>query len=317
MEKIRSFIYLDEYKMYSISSQIFEGITEYLIEHKKTSKEETESQKGPVGSGRIMADIINLETGTQEKKYLHDYSYKVFEDHLTKSGRVADITIENIENIKSLSEEYSFVKIRGNAVFNDISSLLKTLNNFNKIGESLSYVTNFKVIEEARNQLSLASSHKKDRNGKAKQKSEFTSLTDIKKLAKESGLQHDQKFLDTLAYLLEYGFQDQFEIQMPIDSQIFSANLKRQCLREEENLLIRKYSRIAEKEFIIFGMITQNTGKGEVGNKDEGEGEEKEFKNIKEALMNMVGHLANLESTFTGRLSNEIIIDPIAVYREL
>lgn len=32
MPKIKSFIYLDEYKMYSISSQIFEGITEYLKE---------------------------------------------------------------------------------------------------------------------------------------------------------------------------------------------------------------------------------------------------------------------------------------------
>lgn len=35
MSGIKNFIYLDEYKMYSISSQIFEGITEYLVDHKK------------------------------------------------------------------------------------------------------------------------------------------------------------------------------------------------------------------------------------------------------------------------------------------
>jgi hypothetical protein len=30
MDNIKSFIYLDEYKMYSISSQLFEGLTEYI-----------------------------------------------------------------------------------------------------------------------------------------------------------------------------------------------------------------------------------------------------------------------------------------------
>ena len=33
MQKIKSFIYLDEYKMYSISSQIFEGVTESLMSY--------------------------------------------------------------------------------------------------------------------------------------------------------------------------------------------------------------------------------------------------------------------------------------------
>jgi hypothetical protein len=38
---------------------------------------------------------------------------------------------------------------------------------------------------------------------------------------------------------------------------------------------------------------------------------------MKEALMNMVANLTNLEETFIGRLSNEVIIDPIAIYTEL
>ena len=36
--KIKSFIYLDEDKMYSISSQLFEGMTQYILQ------EETEGQ---------------------------------------------------------------------------------------------------------------------------------------------------------------------------------------------------------------------------------------------------------------------------------
>lgn len=38
---------------------------------------------------------------------------------------------------------------------------------------------------------------------------------------------------------------------------------------------------------------------------------------IKVALKSFVSALTELERSFTGKLDNEIIIDPIAVYREL
>lgn len=38
---------------------------------------------------------------------------------------------------------------------------------------------------------------------------------------------------------------------------------------------------------------------------------------IKGALMNLISSLIGVESTFTGRLENEIIVDPIAIYVEL
>ena len=38
MQAIKSFIYLDEYKMYSISSQIFEGVTESLMSYTKLTQ---------------------------------------------------------------------------------------------------------------------------------------------------------------------------------------------------------------------------------------------------------------------------------------
>lgn len=44
MEKIKDFIYLDEYKMYSIFSQMSGGITEYLMKCKEATKAESEEQ---------------------------------------------------------------------------------------------------------------------------------------------------------------------------------------------------------------------------------------------------------------------------------
>ena len=43
---IKSFVYLDEYKMYSISSQLFEGLTEYVLSGKKSEYAKSEEQKG-------------------------------------------------------------------------------------------------------------------------------------------------------------------------------------------------------------------------------------------------------------------------------
>ena len=65
---IKSFIYLDEEKMYSLSSQIFEGITEYVLNEHSSENQESENQKGPVGSGKVLADII-ISSNKQRKNF--------------------------------------------------------------------------------------------------------------------------------------------------------------------------------------------------------------------------------------------------------
>ena len=99
---------------------------------------------------------------------------------------------------------------------------------------------------------------------------------------------------------------------MNLSNHIASANLNRKFLREPEDLVIRKYSRQTEVQFTLFGIITQyekeQTSPPEAAH---------DYETLKEAIMNMVSHITNLESAFTGRLSNEIIIDPIAMYTEL
>ncbi|MCT4534700.1 hypothetical protein [Halodesulfovibrio sp.] len=66
---IKNFIYLDEQKMYSLSSQLFEGITEYILSEKTLSKEDKEEQKGPFNSGRVLADVINKSSTSVEKNF--------------------------------------------------------------------------------------------------------------------------------------------------------------------------------------------------------------------------------------------------------
>jgi len=309
---IKNFVYLDEDKMYSLSSQIFEGITEYVLSESHIESDKSEEQKGPVGSGRIIGDVLKQSDRKSEMKFLSDYSYTLFEKKLLSDSKVIELDGVDDEPKEFLEEEKTFIKVKAKATFNDINATNLTLENFNEIGKALTYITNFEKISEVRKQLRKAKTNVKDRNKRAQLQSQAKSLTNVDKLAKESGLQQDQTFLENLAFVLKYGFQDQFEVQMRLSEFIFSANLKRSCLRENENLIVRKYSRQTEVDFFLFGMVTQ-CGRNTV----EDLKEQDNLDTIKEALMNLVDHLTNVESSFTGRLSNEIIIDPIALYTEI
>lgn len=308
---IKNFIYLDEEKMYSLSSQLFEGVTEYVLNESSSEQGKSEEQKGPVGSGRVLGDILKNSERNTEKKFLNDYSYTIFEKKLLEEELVLIVSGDKAEE-SNICTDKSFIKITSKATFNDINSINNTLKNFNKIGKALAHITNFQEISAVREQLEKAKQNAKDRNQKSKLQTQLKSMTSINKLATESGLQQDQSFLDDLSLVLTYGFQDQLEVQMDLVGSIFSANLNRSFLREPEELVIRKYSRKTEVEFTLFGIITQHQRE-----KIEELEEKKDYDSIKEALMNLVSHISNVEATFTGRLSNEIIIDPIALYTEL
>jgi len=308
---IKNFIYLDEEKMYSLSSQLFEGVTEYVLNESSSEKGNSEEQKGPVGSGRILGDILKNSERNTEKKFLNDYSYTIFEKKLIDDEMVLVVSSNESEGAQ-IDTNKSFIKITSKATFNDINTINNTLKNFNKIGKALAHITNFQEILAVREQLEKVKESTKDRNQKAKLQTQLKSMTNINKLAREAGLQQDQSFLDDLSLVLTYGFQDQLEVQMEFVESIFSANLNRSCLREPEELVIRKYSRKTEVEFTLFGIITQHQRE-----KLEELEESEDYGSIKEALMNLVSHLSNVEAKFTGRLSNEIIIDPIALYTEI
>lgn len=316
MGKIRSFLYLDNYKMYSISSQLFEGLTEYIVTSREEGNEQTETQKGPIGSGKVLGDIIQKSLNQTEKRFLHDYSYSVFENALIEDGKVLEIDkLSILDKLDSL-KDYSFVKVTGRIVFNDLKIIEETLRNFNNIGEALGYITKKAAYDEQMKELSIQASQIQDRN----QKSKFTSLVknkmEFKKVLMDEGLMMDDDYIKHLTYVFDYGYNQQFEIQIPLDGRfLVSAQLNRENLKDDERRIIKKYSRETEKEFVLFGILTQIEKESEredltITNGDMGSG-------MKESLMNLVRTLIGVERSFTGKLDYEIIVDPISIYIEL
>lgn len=310
-EVIKNIIYLDEDKMYSLSSQLFEGVTEYVLNEKNLESSTSEEQKGPISSGKIVGDILKNSERNTEKKFLNDYSYTLFEKKLIEENKVITVSYESSSLEKSIKEK-SFIKVTAKATFNDIDSIISTLNDFNRMGKAITYVTNYKDIKTVKAELSRVQKGKNERDKISGLSAELKRISDIDKLSSDQGLNFDKQLLDDLSFLLEYGLGGQLEVQMNLSNHIASANLNRNFLREPEDLVIRKYSRQTEVQFTLFGIITQyekeQTNPPEV---------KEDYETLKEAIMNMVAHITNLEAAFTGRLSNEIIIDPIALYTEL
>jgi hypothetical protein len=319
MKKIKSFIYLDNDKMYSISSQLFEGLTEYVVKSERQRESEAEEQKGSLGSGRLMADIIETESGHSEKRFLHHYSYNLFEDELSKGDKILSIDKENIDNQVADLENYNFVKITGRVIFNDSSIVEEILSKFNGIGEALTYAVHNKELTDLKEQTSELVGQVKDRNQKNKVSLAGNQANMIRSLAKKGNLHLDPKFLESLITIVNYGYNNSFEVQVPLSTDnnyyLFSSLLNRDLLAESEQSLIKKYSRESEKEFTVFGIITQVLKKID---KDPlfTKGEDQEL-NMKEAVMNIISSITNVESTFNGKMDYEYVIDPIAIYREI
>lgn len=311
MEKIKSFIYLDENKMYSISSQLFEGLTEYILRDHSESSVEEDKQKGNFGSGRVMSEILQFERGSSEKRFLHDYAYNLFEKELFERNLL--FYIEDSQNNIDLVDK-QFVKIHGRAIFNDFKAMAETFRKFNDIGTAIGYIQTFDPKGNSLSNINAAIQNTKDRNQKNKVIQEKNKLNHtFKTFLLEAGLNINEVWLEHLQKLYEFGYKDQFTIRIPYTQQnmIFESILNRSFLKEDEISLITKYSRRTEIAFSIVGLLTQRGGeKIESPIEDIGS-------SMKRASLNFTNVISNLEETFNGRLTNEYIIDPIAIYREI
>lgn len=282
---IRSFIYMDTDKLRSASSQIFEGVTERIIQSKEASSSEETRQKGEFNSGRILADIFSHQDSFSEMKFLADHAFSIFEKGLTQSDRLVDLSSCSIDG--DLNE---IVRVTGHCCLNDMKSSINMLKKFNEYGVAL-----WRTQNEGMDSGSPISSDK-----------------DARRKAAEMGLQINEKVASAAAEVINFGFGETFEIFLTLDSFEVSAPLKREFLREREDILVQKYTRLPERPLTIMGFVAQRpNSKGAAKVPDV-----KEASNPKMAMRYLAMHLSNVESEYSKASGREFVIDPIAAYFE-
>jgi len=334
--KAKLFIYLDEYKMYSISSQLFEGLTEEVIQYHAKGKDVKEEQQGPIGSGRLLGDILSETNGRTERRFLFDYAYTIFESRILEEGLVSCISESTTEKELVGAESKSFIKVTSKVSFNDFTEVRKTLSDLNKMSDALQYVSTHEArslqIAALRAQLEAAPQHLR--------RQIHQEIKALSSTVREEAL--DEEYIKKLTYVLDYGYGDHLEAQFSLDpsgtgeSSFVTAVLSRQSMRESMAMEIKKYSRRPQQRFTVLGVVTQRGKRAsldahtEEHAKPSGSSElttsgqdatsfsrPAQPSHLKKHISSMVENVAEIEKSFTGCLDNEIIIDPIAIYREV
>ena len=187
------------------------------------------------------------------------------------------------------------------------------MSRFNSIGESFGYFQLSEQLKAIDASVSNAMHSTKDRNQKAKIKNINTRTNSVfKKILQENGLHIADEDIKHMLNIMEYGFHGELEFRVSPNGLPFqlSAILNREYLRDSEAHFVSKYSRQTEYDFTMIGIITQS------GNTNESLAEQK-LNGMKNACLNLADKLTVVENLFLGRIDNEFIIDPIAIYREL
>lgn len=290
MVVIRNFCYLDSDKLRSLSSQLFEGVTEYVISSDVQDHTVHDEQKGQLGSGQVIADIYKKVASSSQLKFLEDHAYTLFERRLGETARITKIS----ENDETAELEHPFVLVSGRLALNDIGHMAKVAETFNEFGEAMFRVVNASEINAGKLGKPLSDN-------------------EVRAKAKASGMMMEPKFLQSLKTTLAFAFQDMLEAQIRVGQRLFSAPLKRSGLREPEHMLIQKFSRLSQANFTMLGVITQRGG----GETPASPPDVSDASNLKDAMRTMMGHLHVLESSFSEPLAGEVIVDPVAIYISL
>ncbi|QUE97091.1 DUF6414 family protein [Klebsiella pasteurii] len=296
---LKNIVYIDYEKVYSLSSQLFEGIIQSAIEQQESTLSnvdaleiKTEKKSSSSSDTNKLSTVVNP----------HDYHYLKFEKELIRLGLLSSVSSNDFsaEKIKS----GSFIKINANIEIADYNKLKDTTNNFTSLGYAIHYVNRYEQLEQIEallNEKGLTQPHKK----------ELMNLkSEVLKGIENDSAKEKKKFFDNLSNVLSYAYGDELEISQSINNYKFTSFLVRNFFKLSPEMLVKLYSRKTKSPFTIVGIITQS----HTDSKNE---TVRDANDIRGAVWNMNDAMANLESTFCMPHENEYFIEPIALYTEI
>lgn len=199
---LRDFIYIDKNRMYSLYSQLFEGVAESLVRSVSYSIEEQKKER------KLEESIIDASVKVQNV-VLFDHIYNALEDKIQSHL----VTIDK-ETTKDDIKPTAIVKITGYVTIEDYNHLLFFMSNFNDIGLALSYL-------QLKNE---------------KENTSNKSNNSIEKYAKEKGLNYDKKYTSSIIKVIETFHGKTMDIIIEPDSDKLKVGFK--ALLNEEFLRI-------------------------------------------------------------------------------
>lgn len=274
---LRDFIYIDKNRMYSLYSQVFEGVVESLAESITSSSQETKKEK------KLEETIIDASVKIQNV-VLYDHIYNTLEEKLQPKILVIDDTTIR-DNIKP----GTIIKITGYTTIEDYEHLSYLMQNFNEIGTALATLT-------------------------LKNKSEQQTLSKgtIDQYAKSNGLVLEKKFTDSMVKIIDKFHGKFMEITVELDTDTldigFRAILEEQYLRLSANSIRNLYG---YKPCMKWTLVGETTHLSYLQNN-----RNEKNKTIFASMFESLANVDNSFSKINDKTNNIVRVAPIAVYVE-
>lgn len=225
---LRDFIYVDKERLYSLYSQLFQGVAEFSIESFSSSKENDKKEH------KIEQKLIEASYKAKNV-FLFDHIYNLLEDKLTSQLICVDESI-TLANLKPSS----YIKVIGKATIEDFEHLIFLLKNFNKIG------------------MALATMQIMNSNKVLKENERY----DIERYAKANGLSLDEEFTESMVKIIENFHGSDLDITIePYSNKLdvfFKSTLDEKNMRLSSNMVRKTYGNKPIMDWTVVGEITSH-----------------------------------------------------------
>ncbi len=320
---VRDFIYVDGDRLYSLYSQVFEGVAERIIQSYIDELTSTDTQKAsPLGGASAATQVAEASRRT-ENRLLYDHMYSQLEAKLTSA--ITEPTGLSQDNyVDELSRTF-MIKVRGAAEIEDYERLQAFIANFNALGQAIAYagMMSSGALDDVKS-VDLAVGSIKDPNQRARAKHKAKHLN-VKALAGAMGLQQDEQLLSNLKLFGEMFNREGFEVTITPEHDaegiVFRGVLDKRWLRTRPEFLRSLYGINPVANWTMIGQITHLPGvmprqpQGE--QPPAGSGSDSENPSMRDPFRAMFGSSGAFEKMFLeSHQRTEVVIAPLAVYRE-
>lgn len=319
MKTLRDFIYVDADRLYSLYSQVFEGVADAIVQSYIAEMSTSGSDKTGMFRGGVATSEAAERTTRTENRLLYDHMYSQLEDRLR--GALLEINASRAAPPIDTLANIILVKVRGLVELEDYGRLNQILENFNKLGEAITYSgLSGTGILEAKEALERAAQSTRDRNKRAVAK-RTADQVDLKALAKQAGLHQDERLLANIQLLSELFNKDGLEVTVvPQESIVFRGVLDRKWLRTAPERLRALHGTYPAGEWTMVGLISHVPGQRALPTAAEAKdapSADPESPSMRDPFRNMFLTSAVFERMFLQSTSRtEVVVAPIAIYRE-
>lgn len=322
-KNIREFIYLDVPKLFSLYSQVFEGISEKIVEERITQIITGETQ----GSFIKQADSASqaLEGSRRvESGILHDHMYNRLEKKIEST--MIDASKIKKEEIEQNLSKNPIIKISGRSEIEDYERANILLEKFNEIGAIIAYAT---IVgnPELQAKITTLQTQLGSLSGKQRKniESQLAELKDSKKVAEKIGLAQDPALLKNLKSFGEIFNPNGYDVVITsnnVTNVHYRGVLNRNWLRIDPQLMRQLFGGQSEAPWSMVGIVTHIQGTfinliKTPENVAPPQTKAEENPMMLDYYRGMFRQQRIMERMFIeSKIETEIIVSPIAVYRE-